>query len=68
MKKEIVILSSIQEKAIAAGAAIILGIVIVFSVSVTWDVFSSFALYTVMLLDNILNRLDDLKRNGYRAN
>jgi len=57
------VLSPTQEKALAAGAAIVVGIVVGFSFSVTWGLFSSFAVYTIMMLDNILDRLDDLKRD-----
>jgi hypothetical protein len=54
-------MSSRAEKIIAAGAALVVGSVVGLSHSWAWGMGISFAIYVVMMLDYILDRLDDLK-------
>ena len=56
--------SSTFEKFIAAGTGLFSGIVVWYSVSLGWGIGACFGVYVVMLLDNILDRLDDLRRHG----
>lgn len=56
-------MSSTKEKALAAGVSLVMGITVWISRSSwAWGVGASFAVYVVMMLDNILDRLDKLDK------
>jgi xanthine/uracil/vitamin C permease (AzgA family) len=53
-------MSSNKEKVLSAVLAIAIGVVVAFSFSVLYGIASCFMVYAVVMLDNILDRLDNL--------
>ena len=54
-------MSSNREKAVAAFGAGVIGLLVGYATSARWGFSASFGVYLVMIVDNILDRLDNLK-------
>ena len=54
-------MTSTWQKAINAALALVVGTVVWLALSLAWGIALCFAIYVILMLDNILDRLDDLK-------